>query len=371
MTQVEDVYRSAPTVPVSFDSTPTEACLSALTELEELIERELTPDSTTAAWPGLQISQDQLDREDELLRQSQLSGDLASWVENYERVGDRRPYLWTWCRHGSAVTMLPCVSAAWHDEVCDTKLLGIMLDVMVDDVADQGGDPEFLERLVCLPLSSGPSDWRGFSDAQQKYAAFTEDVWNEIQRRVERFPRYGEFADLLRYDYLQLLNMMRYAHLTNRFPSLLNLAEHDLYLPHNMHIMINATMDLMCSPEFDFAELGRLRQAVFHAERMGRIGDMITTWERELYQDDFTSGVFARAVVCGDLSIEDLDSGDRGFIERAIREGRHEEYFLHQWRMHRQAILKLKDSVRSVDLGTVVHNFDRLICLHLVSRGHK
>ncbi len=370
-TQVGIPYPSALAVPDSLEFTETTTSSPALVELEGLIERELDNDAPGASWPGLPISEEQLAYEDELLRQCELSQAMASWVEKYECVGDRHPYLWTWCYHGAELTTLPCVSASWYEEVCDTKFLGIMLDVLVDDVADQGGDAELLERMVCLPLSDRRSDWQGFTEQEQKYAAFTEEVWNEIQRRVERFPRFEEFADLLRYDYLQLLNMMRYAHLMNRFPSLLNLAEHDLYLPHNMHMIISATMDLMCSPEFDFDELGRVRQAMWHAQCMGRIGDMITTWERELYQDDFTSGVFARALVCGDLSREQLASADRESIEQAIRDGLHEEYFLQRWQQHRDELVNLQASVSSVDLEEVVHRLERLICLHLVSRGYK
>ena len=371
LTHVGDAYPSALAVSDLFESTDAAASLSALIGLEKLIDRELKSDSPSAECFDFPISDDRVGQEAALLRQKELSCDLASWVDSYERVGDRTPYLWTWCRQGAEVTTLPCVSASRYDELCDTKVIGMMFDVLLDDIADQGGDAELLERLVGLPFSDNPPDWRAFANEEQKYAAFSELVWNEVQRRVERFPRYDEFADLLRYDYLQLMNTMRYSHLLNRFPSLLNLAEHDLYLPHNMMMMICATMDLMCSPEFDFGEIGCMRQAAWHAQHMGRIGNLITTWEREIHEQDFTSGVFAHAVIYGELSLERLANGDCKLIEHAIRDGQHEEYFLQQWRKHREQLLALRSSVRSVDLGGVVHGLDRLICLHLASRGLK
>lgn len=345
---------------------------STLIELEKLLDRELNNNEATAnECLDLPVSEEHIEREAELLRQSAFSCDLAAWVDSYERVGDRKPYLWKWCRHGAGVTTLPCVAASKHDEVCDAKFFGIMFDVLLDDIADQGGNIELLEQLVGLPLSNSPLNWQAFTEDEQKYAVFSELVWNEVQRRVERFPRYEEFAELLRYDYLQLMNTMRYSHLLNRFPSLLNVAEHDLYLPHNMHMMISATMDLMCSPEFDFVEIGYLRQAIWHAQHMGRIGNQITTWEREIREGDFTSGVFAHALIFGDLTLEQLASGDRELIEHAIRHGRHEQYFLRQWRSHREQLLALQSSVRSVDLMRVVHGLDRLIALHFASRGLK
>jgi hypothetical protein len=370
-TQVGHAYPPALAVTDSFDTTEAVISLSALTELEELIDRELNYGASNPACDDFPVSEDRIEQEAEQLRQRELSSELASWVDSYGQVGGRTPYLWTWCRQGAEATTLPCVSATMHDELCDTKVIGMMFDVLLDDIADQGGDAELLEQLVGLPLSDNPSEWRDFTNEEQRYAAFSELVWNEVQHRVERFPRYDEFADLLRYDYLQLMNTMRYAHLLNRFPSLLNLAEHDLYLPHNMMMMICATMDLMCSPEFDFSEIGHLRQATWHAQHMGRIGNLITTWKREIHEADFTSGVFAHAVIFGDLSLEQLANGDCQLIEQAIRDGRHEEYFVKQWRKHREHLLALQPSVRSVDLRGVVHGLDRLICLHLASRGLK
>jgi len=75
--------------------------------------------------------------------------------------------------------------------------------------------------------------------------------------------------------------------------------------------------------------------------------------------------------MCGDLTQEQLATGDRELIEHAIRAGQHEEYFLHKWREHREQILALKSTVRSVDLVHVVDGLDRLICLHFASRGLK
>lgn len=301
----------------------------------------------------------------------QLSPALEHWADGYARVGRRNHYLWRWARQGVEATMLPCVAPQLRDEVCDTKVLGVILDVLVDDVADQNGDEQLLECFLSLPLSDGSCDVSCFSPEEQAYALFTRDLWREIHARARRYPRYDEYASLLRYDYLQLFNTMRYSHLLNRQPALLNLTEHDLYLPHNMHMMVSSTLDLMCSPDFDSAELGHLREAVWHGQCMGRIGNLTTTWERELGEGDFTSAVYIRALMLGDLTLEQLRQGDRETIRSAIIEGRHEAYFLARWQEHRQAILAKRPYVKSADLGHLVLGLQRLICLHLGSRGYK
>jgi hypothetical protein len=300
-----------------------------------------------------------------------LSDDMQPWVAGYAKVGHRNPFLWNWCRRGVEVTMLTCVEPSLSNEVCNTRVLGIMLDVLLDDIADHQKDLAFLEQLLeILETGSVPSD-EVFKPHQRAYARFTIDVWEEIQRRIRQFPRYAEFAELLRFDYRQLFNVMRYSRLLNEYPEMFNLVEHDLYTPHNMHMMISATMDLMCSPGFDRSELAIVREVIWRAQCMGRIGNLVTTWQREIGEDDFTSGVFARAISCGDLAVRELSSGNRRHIESVIKQQEHEEFFLERWQTYRREILTLRARCKSVNFTHLVTGLQRLICLHLGSRGKK
>jgi hypothetical protein len=269
------------------------------------------------------------------------------------------------------LTTLPCVMPEHYDELCDTKVLGVMLDVMWDDIADQAGHDVLLERLLEIPFATSEIDFTEFTPEEQAYARFTQEVWSEIDARRRKYPRFEEFNELLEFDYRQLCNVMRYSHLLNSQLELLNLAEHDVYTPHNMHIMICSTFDLMCSPTFDRQELGRSRELIWHAQWMGRIGNLVTTWRRELDEGDFTSGVYASAVSSDDLHISDLLSNDVERIETAIQWGRHEEFFLQRWQEHRRFLQSHRTTVKSFDVGSLVSGLERLFCLHLGSRGQK
>jgi hypothetical protein len=324
-------------------------------------------DLSETFWP----SSADIQREIGFVLNKQLSRTLEHWAQGYSRVGRRNQYLWKWARQGVEVTMLPSVAPELRDDVCDTKVLGVILDVLLDDIADRNGDDDLLEALLRLPLDGREPDYARFPAEQQPYARFTVEVWKEIQARARRYPCYARYAELLRYDYLQLFNTMRYSHLLNRDLALLNVTEHDLYLPHNMHMMVSGTLDLMCSPDFDPVEVGRVREAVWLAQCMGRIGNLTTTWERELGEGDFTSGVYARALDNGDVTLEQLRAGDRDSIRAAIRDGQHEDYFLQRWQDHRQRLLALRPRLRSFDVGDLVAGLQRLICLHLGSRGYK
>lgn len=301
----------------------------------------------------------------------QLNPGLMRWVDGYAQVGKRNLYLWKWVRQGVEVTTLSCVDPALFDSVCDTKVLGVVLDVLLDDIADRKGNALLLDQLLDLPFDAQRKQLREAPAEERAYAEFTIDVWQEIKRRTFEFPLFERYARQWRYDYLQLFNAMRYSHMINQDTALLNLAEHDLYLPHNMHIMISATADLMCSPSFDHQELGVLRDAVWHAQCMGRIGNLITTWERELGDADYTSGVYARAIAEGDLTVQDLEDHDAAKIAQKIKAGRHEDFFLERWAHLRQRLVQLAPRVKSVDLTQLLKGYERLIRLHLGSRGYK
>jgi len=196
-------------------------------------------------------------------------------------------------------------------------------------------------------------------------------VWQAIITTAKNYPCYAEYADLLRFDYLQLLNAMRYSYMINQDPCLINLAEHDLYLPHNMHMMISGTLDLMCSPDFDRDELGHVRNLLWQAQCMGRIGNLVTTWERELYECDFTSGVFARALAENCVTPKQLLSGDPEVLKRQIQEHQCEDYFIRRWHQHREAIRSMAGSIKSFDVMELLQGLETLLRIHLGSRGQK
>ncbi|MEX2559053.1 MAG: hypothetical protein WD403_04015 [Pirellulales bacterium] len=352
MAQLEPLAPARPAAPAGADAT--RSVQASQIELDQVLP-----------------SPEAIQREISHVLSKQLSPALTEWGQRYSQVGKRNTYLWKWCRQGVEVTALGCVAPELYDEVCDTKVLGVMLDVLIDDIADQKGDGRLLEQLLRLPLEKDNYRLSKVAPKDRAYAEFTIDVWREIHRRASRFPLYASYATLWRYDYLQLFNAMRYSHLVNEDPALLNLAEHDAYLPHNMHIIVSSTMDLMCSPGFDRRELGKLRDVIWHAQRMGRIGNLVTTWERELGEGDYTSGVYARALVHGDVSLEQLLSGDRETIAAGIRGGRHEEYFLRQWAALGERFDLMQPMIRSVDIRRLREGYQRLICLHLGSRGYK
>jgi hypothetical protein len=308
--------------------------------------------------------------ERQLIVGKQFSEQLSQWVAAYEQVGQRGGYIWKWCLHGVELTTLSCVRPLLRADVCDTKVLAGMFNVLIDDAADRQGHEALLAELFKL-TNNEPPRLRRFSAAERRYGEFTCDVWSEFRHRTRRYPCYDPYAALLQFDLAQLFNTVRYSHLVNSNPYILNVVEHDDYSPQGMGLLSFAMVDLMCSPDFSVTDLGRLREAMWHAQWMARIGNLITTWQREVLDRDYTSGVFAHAVSNYDLSVEQLLSADPKQIAAVVERGGHEAYFLRRWKQHRGHIERLQPHVTSVHLGAMLCGLDRLLQTELISRGEK
>jgi hypothetical protein len=102
---------------------------------------------------------------------------------------------------------------------------------------------------------------------------------------------------------------------------------------------------------------------------MGRIGNLLSTWRRELRQKDFTSGIVARALASGDLSAEQIANQDADEIERVLRAGKHQFHFIRRWQHHRDCLEAALARVRSIDLGAVLDGHDRFFQMHVASQG--
>jgi hypothetical protein len=297
--------------------------------------------------------------------------DMQPFISEYGKHGERDGFIWRWVYQGLRLTALSSVDSVLWDEVQVIKMLGVMFDVMLDDAADNIQDKELVEQLLLIPFEGSFINKQKISSQHVNYLEFTLMLWNEIKDRMQKLPRYSEFECLMEFDYRQLLNCMRYALLVNNDPRCLNLAEHDLYQPHNMHMMISSTIDLMGSSVFDTGEIGLLREVTWNAQVMGRIGNAVTTWQRELKDKDFTSGIFAMAITNGVLSYEDLLDPDENKLEDCLLESQLEEKMLLQWGKHLENITTLASRVRTIDIGNLINGLERLIGIHLGSRGFK
>ena len=139
-----------------------------------------------------------------------------------------------------------------------------------------------------------------------------------------------------------------------------------------------ADVDLVHSPNFDRTELSTLRRVIDHAQRMARIGNWITTWERELFERDFTSGIIVHAMENDVVTLAELRSiqeneteTDVKMLIETIDDHAIEKVFLNQWHEELAAARELADDIDSVDIEDYLDGIEVVMEYHLASRGLK
>ncbi|QUR69441.1 hypothetical protein [Mycobacterium spongiae] len=311
-----------------------------------------------------------------------LSKDVNGWVERFSRVNHRDPYLWIWCRAAAEMASLPSIDAELYDHVIDSVILMVIINAVIDDVADHHGRQEFLDALLDIIEGRGgvnAIDPALLQKASTPLEAETlEALWfyySTLMQRTRTYPRYAEFADIFAYDCRVWANMYRLSHLFNDHPDMMSMVEHDLVMPYNMGMVMYTDLQLMCSSRFETTDLGAVRAAAILAQYMGRIGNLTTTWRREIDEHDYTSGVFAYAVDKGFVDIEWLKHPDAKDCRQKIIDGivcgHCEEFFFAKWFANRDEILGLGGKIKSFDVRYWVDGLSRLVCLHVGSRGKK
>ena len=293
---------------------------------------------------------------------------LQPWVNRYQQVGERGLYLWRWCLYAVDLMTLSSVDDSQHAIVRDTKFLIGMFNCLIDDVADQVHNHRFVRSLLTLTRGGTPV---GETPEERLVAAFVTEVWKEIWLRAARLPRFQEFEQLLAFDLRQLCTTVEHSDLTSQLPELVNQIEHDLYSSHGMMVTVAATLDLMASSVFDRRDLGGLRSVLWHAESMARIGNMVSTWEREIDDGDFSSGVFLEAVWQGKLQPTDLRPDNEARLVRAIISSNIEGQFLQRWETHRTQVRRLGSHLSSIDIEDYIGRLDQLLESEIFSHGRK
>ncbi|MBI5756699.1 MAG: hypothetical protein HZA12_07215 [Nitrospirae bacterium] len=98
---------------------------------------------------------------------------------------------------------------------------------------------------------------------------------------------------------------------------------------------------------------------------------MITTWEREIKDRDFSSGIYPYLIKQGIVTCHELRHEDPELIRGKVRASGCEKHFLMQWEIYRHQLCDLSKRIRSVDMTKFVRGFEKLIRLHLGSVGLK
>lgn len=301
-----------------------------------------------------------------------LPDTVLEHVEAYERAMDERDrFLWKWIYSLFPAFTLGSVPEEHAETVRVQKTVLTILVTTADDVAEKRRDVRTFDDIYRLVF--WPDDDRSVR-GDEAVVALADRLWSGFEAGLADAPRHDEFRDVLEYDLRQAFDAMDYSRLVNDDLAMANLNGATHYGPHNMVMFPYADVDLAYSPEFDQAEFGAVRDLVWDLQKMARIGNWLTTWEREVDERDFTAGIVVYALQHGIVTVEELESAgptERVDIVRRIKDHGVEDRFVDEWWRRYHAARDREFEATSVDLAAFVDGMETVMEHHLASRGRK
>ena len=295
-------------------------------------------------------------------------------VAEYERVvGERDAFLWKWIHNLFDEFTLSSVACDAADTVRSQKTRLTIFITTLDDLAEVSGDAATFARARAIPFG-GVELTGGESSGDEAVLEFLETLWDDIQSELQSAPRYEEFADVFEYDFRQTINAMDYSRVLNDTPWAANRAEAERYDAYNMALFTYASVDLMYSPTFRQRELGTLRSLLCELQQMARIGNWLTTWERELAEGDVSSGIAVCALQRGVITPAEVVDPDSETVERLVdRIQTHgiEAEFIREWEIRSRAVRKRTGELESIDASAIADGLENVMNHHLASDGCK
>lgn len=314
----------------------------------------------------------------ERVQNQTLPESAVRFVNEYEStIGDREEFLWKWAYHLFPKITLSCVPPEHVEQLRNAKLVGLMFVSVLDDTAEKHGDKVTFDEAAKIPFEHQSVNYER-EGIDREVVEFASNLWDALAPSLTDAPRGAEFEEMVRFDLKQTLNAMDYSFVANDTIEFMTGSELRTYDAHNMMLFAFADIDLVHSPGFDRAELSQLRRVIEHAQRMVRIGNWITTWERELYEGDFTSGIVAYALENRIVTADELrtlrtesDGVKVEQISDRIRKHAIEEEFLRQWQDELTGARQYEDEIDSLDVGAYLDGVESVMDYHLASRGLK
>jgi hypothetical protein len=307
------------------------------------------------------------------MTRTELPAELDPLLDHYAAVTeDRDQLLWQWLYYVFPGFRLSSVADEHAETARKAKFCFSLFMTVLDDLSERHRDKETFEQGRKIPFASTQCDADAFGvDADA--LALLEESWALTEAYLDRAPRRADFRELFEFDLRQSLNTMDYNRLVNDGPQLASPRGAELYDTHNMLLFIYVDIDLAFSPGFDRADLATLRDVTWDAQRLARIGNWITTWERELDECDYTSRVVIEAIERGVVSEEEIRDADvpNERLASRIKDAGIEREHLLTWNETYGKLVSAEYDVDSVDLHAFVDGMRHLLEVDVKARGLK
>jgi len=314
------------------------------------------------------LTPERIEAEIKSIQKIELPLELQKWVKEYEKVGDRDGFIWKWAYKVAQIITFPGVPQKYCKFLWEIKFLIILFIVMLDDVADKMKNKKLLQEIEKI-FYSGKINPRELNLNEKKYLNFTLKIWSSLATKIQKCPNARKFYPIIEYDFRQVLNGIRYAFLITQTPEIVNTIEPRIYLSSNTPAILSYMVDLSCLLEFDFKNVGAVRKLGWYGQLMTRIANTISTWRREINENDFTNEMLANALENNLVNSQDLIKRKKKNIEGKVEKSNIEKQLLTQWEDYYVQVKKLFKKNKYINSKKITKVFEELMIVHLISKG--
>lgn len=317
-----------------------------------------------------QITPEVRKREIKKINKTKLPEELQDWVDEYKRVdGERNDFFWSWIYKAILETTFPIITKKYKTSIYENEFLLVMFIILLDDVVDKRKDKKILDELLKIVFFENYIKFNYLNKKETLYVLFAIKIWHRIKKIIKMYPKYEEFKEIWEYEVKQILNALEHDFLINRKTSFINKTEYWLYSPSTMQIVVSDISYLMCIPEFDMRETGIMIEAAWEAQKMARIGNLLSTWEREINENDFTSGIFAYALESEIFFPDDMKIKNKLKVIEKIKKSRIEKDILKDWDKCYISLSEYSKRVKSIKINKSFFGSEKLFIMHMVTKG--
>lgn len=217
---------------------------------------------------------------------------------------------------GYKMTTLNSVDRVHYNKVIMAKMHLGMLITLYDDLADNPKfqDNELLKILYMLPFAD-ENFKQNLTPEQFRIYNLSRYLISGFKFLLKGLPHYDKLKEFFLFDMEQIFSANKYSSLITSLPEGASAYESVRYGPFNMGIVAAGMIDLMGSSNFKIIELGTSRSAFHHAQRMGRISNLLATLDRELEEDDITNELFIKMHLSYDSYKYDREASEGKVID--------------------------------------------------------
>ncbi len=136
-----------------------------------------------------------------------------------------------------------------------------------------------------------------------------------------------------------------------------------------MCLYVYSDMDLMSCSKFNIRKTGMLREIIWEIQKSARIGNWLSTWKRELKENDFSSIVFAYYFEKKEFNfLKKLNDKKYSKILGNIKKQKIEKEIFIEWE---KSYFKIRNkNNKDFKINKILKTLRELLFLHLTNSGH-